>query len=156
METLVIIAIVIVVLLVLVGVVATRSSARRSSAPAAPRIEVPIGPDASAEVDRLLAAGKKIEAIKVYRDATGTRLADAKDRIDRWAPGTTAVPIVPAVQPQDPASFRASLPASVAAEIDSLLAAGRPIEAIKLVREQSRLGLAESKRVIDHWTPGTF
>lgn len=153
METLVIISIVIVVLLVLVGIVATKGSGRRSAS--APRIETPVTPDAAAEVDRLLAAGRKIEAIKVYRDATGARLADAKDRIDRWAPGTTAVPIVPAAPPaQDPASFRASLPASVAAEIDSLVADGRPIEAIKLLRETSALGLGEAKRVIDHWTPG--
>ncbi len=38
------------------------------------------------EIAGLLAEGKKIEAIKVYREATGKGLKDAKDFIDALIP----------------------------------------------------------------------
>ncbi|WP_199836308.1 ribosomal protein L7/L12, partial [Streptomyces sp. NRRL F-4489] len=38
-----------------------------------------------AEVDDLLAKGKKIQAIKVYREATGAGLAEAKEAVERRA-----------------------------------------------------------------------
>jgi ribosomal protein L7/L12 len=37
------------------------------------------------EVTRLLRAGKRIEAVKVYREATGSGLKEAKDAVDRMA-----------------------------------------------------------------------
>jgi hypothetical protein len=37
------------------------------------------------EVIALVRAGKKIEAIKVFREATGSSLSDAKDAVDRIA-----------------------------------------------------------------------
>jgi ribosomal protein L7/L12 len=43
------------------------------------------------------------------------------------------------------------LPVSAAAQIDHLLSANQQIQAIKLFREHTGLGLAESKRAIDHW-----
>ncbi|MCK7623961.1 ribosomal protein L7/L12 [Streptomyces sp. RS10V-4] len=36
-----------------------------------------------AEVDALLAQGKKIQAIKVYREVTGEGLAEAKEAVER-------------------------------------------------------------------------
>jgi hypothetical protein len=49
-------------------------------------VELPRHP-ATDEIDALVAAGKKIEAIKVYRQATGAGLAEAKRAIDAgtWA-----------------------------------------------------------------------
>lgn len=43
-----------------------------------------------------LAAGRKIEAIKIYREATGKGLAEAKEFIDA---------LVPKLQEQDPERF---------------------------------------------------
>ncbi|GAA1730707.1 hypothetical protein [Aeromicrobium alkaliterrae] len=40
-------------------------------------------------------------------------------------------------------------------EISALVATDQKIQAIKRLREESRLGLAEAKGVIDHWDPAT-
>ncbi|MEW1750236.1 ribosomal protein L7/L12 [Streptomyces angustmyceticus] len=36
-----------------------------------------------AEIDQLLAQGKKIQAIKVHREVTGSGLAEAKEEVER-------------------------------------------------------------------------
>lgn len=116
-------------------------------------------PAVIAEIDRLVAADKKIHAIKVYRQHTGVRLQEAKDRIDHWSVSTTA-PHLAAVSnaaaayssiTATPSSVRGALPASVAAEVDHLVAADQKINAIKLVREHTGLGLKESKDVVEAW-----
>lgn len=47
------------------------------------------------ELQGLIQAGRKIEAIKVYREATGAGLAEAKEAVermvDRGAPGTSSI-----------------------------------------------------------------
>lgn len=119
-------------------------------------------PEVIAEIDRLVAAGQKIHAIKVYRDRTGTSLKEAKDRIDHWSASTTGVHASPvshatpahsAITPAaaTPSSVRASLPASVATDIDRLVASGSAIAAIKVLRQHSGLGLKESKDLIEAW-----
>lgn len=116
-------------------------------------------PQVVAEIDRLVAAGQKIHAIKLYREHAHVGLKEAKDRIEHWSISTTA-PHPAAVSHAAAASsaasprtgsLRGSIPAAVAAEIDRLIAAKQPIQAIKLLREHTGLGLAESKRAIDHW-----
>ena len=118
-----------------------------------------LSPTAIAEIDRLVAAGQKIQAIKVYRENTGVRLQEAKDRIDHWSVSTTA-PHLAAVSNASaayssitatPSSVRGALPASVAAEVDRLIAADQKIHAIKLVREHTGLGLKASKDVVEAW-----
>ncbi|KQQ67367.1 ribosomal protein L7/L12 [Microbacterium sp. Leaf320] len=116
-------------------------------------------PAAIAEIDRLVAAGQKIHAIKLYRQHTGVRLQEAKDRIDHWSVSTTA-PHLAAVSnaaaahssiTATPSSVRGALPASVSAEVDRLVSADQKIQAIKLVREHTGLGLRESKDVVEAW-----
>ncbi|WP_040775691.1 ribosomal protein bL12 [Nocardia pneumoniae] len=46
---------------------------------------VPSG-DGMAEIDALLAQGKKIHAIKRYRELTGSGLKEAKDAVERRYP----------------------------------------------------------------------
>lgn len=46
---------------------------------------------------------------------------------------------------------RASLPPHVIAEIEGRIASQNPIAAIKALRENSDLGLADAKRVVDSW-----
>ncbi|WP_372968031.1 ribosomal protein L7/L12 [Microbacterium sp.] len=118
-------------------------------------------PSAIAEVDRLVAAGQKIQAIKLYRQHTGARLQEAKDRIDHWSVSTTA-PHLAAVShaaaasssiTATPSSVRGALPASVVSEVDRLIAGDQKIHAIKLVREHTGFGLKQAKDIVEAW-PG--
>ena len=116
-------------------------------------------PTAIAEVDRLVAAGQKIQAIKLYRQHTGVRLQEAKDRIDHWSVSTTA-PHLAAVSnaaaasssiTATPSSVRGALPASVVSEVDRLIAGDQKIQAIKLVREHTGFGLKQAKDIVEAW-----
>ena len=87
------------------------------------------------------------------------RLQEAKDRIDHWSVSTTA-PHLAAVSNASavhssttatPSSVRGALPASVSSEVDRLVSADQKIQAIKLVREHTGLGLKESKDVVEAW-----
>lgn len=131
------------------------STAPSASAAAAPGLT----PEVVAEVDRLVVAGQKIHAIKVYRDHSGVSLKEAKDRIEHWSVSTTAphpAAVSHTTAPHSsitatPSSVRASLPPSVASTIDAQVAGGSAIAAIKTLREHTGLGLKESKNVIDAW-----
>ncbi|MBE7953083.1 ribosomal protein L7/L12 [Microbacterium oxydans] len=130
-------------------------TAPSASAAAAPGLT----PEVVAEVDRLVVAGQKIHAIKLYRDHSGVSLKDAKDRIEHWSVSTTAphpAAVSHTTAPHSsitatPSSVRASLPPSVASTIDAQVAGGSAIAAIKTLREHTGLGLKESKNVIDAW-----
>lgn len=134
----------------------TSHTLQTTAAPVVGGAVQPLPADAAAEIDRLLADGQKIVAIKLYRDRTGVGLKEAKDRIESWAPGTgTALPSSPLATPRsDALSPRASLPPDVAAEVDRLVAAAQKISAIKLVRDHTELGLKEAKQLVDAWTIG--
>lgn len=84
-----------------------------------------------------LRRGNTIEAIKLLRESSGLGLKEAKDIIDAHLHGNPA-PVV-AAAPASP------LPSAVVAALQR----GDKIEAIKLLREQSGLGLKEAKDVIE-------
>jgi ribosomal protein L7/L12 len=86
-----------------------------------------------------LEKGNVIEAIKLLRDGTGLDLKQSKDTIDEHMRGNTSfsTPSTPA-QP-------AALPPAVA----QALAKGSKIEAIKLLREQTGMGLKEAKDAVE-------
>lgn len=84
----------------------------------------------------LLRAGQKIEAIKRYRELTGVGLKDAKDAVEAMERGD-AVPVTTAPAPVS------------AANVQALLREGKKLEAIKLYREQSGLGLKEAKDAVE-------
>lgn len=50
----------------------------------APRAPVSLSPAVAAEIDALVAADHKIQAIKLYREHTGLGLKDSKLAIDHW------------------------------------------------------------------------
>ena len=141
------------------------TTARTAPASSASTAVSGLTPDVVAEIDRLVASGQKIHAIKLYRDRSGVGLKEAKDRIDHWSVSTTAphlaavsnatavhssiIPAAPTVS-----SVRAALPAPVASDIDGLVAGGAKIAAIKTLREHTGLGLKESKDLIEAWVPG--
>lgn len=91
-------------------------------------------PGLSSVVDAL-GAGQKIEAIKRYRELTGVGLKEAKDAVEALERGE-AVPVT-----QTSAAPNAS--------VQDLLREGKKLEAIKLYREQSGLGLKEAKDAVE-------
>lgn len=133
-----------VVLVVLV--VSSRNQVDVSSLRPTPR---PVAPTVlgSGEVQDLLRAGKKIEAIKRYRELTGQGLKESKDAVEAMEQGQAVE-----VREKPPASPARTITGELAIddpELRSHLAADRPIEAIKRYRELTGLGLKESKDAIE-------
>ncbi len=91
-----------------------------------------------------LQEGQTIEAIKRLRQSSGLGLKEAKDRIDAYQQGkpmqTTA------------SASGTTLPASVQAALST----GNKIEAIKLLREQTGLGLKEAKDAVEAMSDSGF
>ncbi len=105
----------------------------------------------TAQITRLIQDDRKIEAIKVLREHTVLGLKEAKDAVERWDLSAAApAPRDIALQNSVDGGASELLP-HVRAEIDSLITAGNPIKAIKVVREHTGLGLKEAKDVIDNW-----
>lgn len=86
-----------------------------------------------------IAAGRMIDAIKLYRDATGAGLAEAKEAVALIAAGKPPKVDGQAARPDEAAMQR----------IRSEIAAGNPIEAIRLYRAATGLGLKEAKDAVD-------
>lgn len=85
-----------------------------------------------------IAAGNKIEAIKLYRDATGAGLAEAKEAVELIAAG------------KPPQAAESRTPDAAAMDlVREWISAGNIIEAIKIYREATGLGLKESKDAVD-------
>jgi len=88
------------------------------------------------ELRALLAAGRKIEAIKQYRVATGAGLADAKNAVEALERGGSL-------------STKEAVGSAFEDEILSLMRQGQKIAAIKLYREKTGVGLKEAKDFIE-------
>lgn len=103
------------------------------------------------EIANLLRAGRKIDAIKVYRAVTGASLRDAKAAVEHLelygtlAGATSQFEVVP-----QPASVVEMDPQSVLlAEIAQLISRGQKIQAIKVYRQHTGTGLADAKNAVD-------
>jgi ribosomal protein L7/L12 len=92
----------------------------------------------------LVRAGKKIEAIKQVRERTGAPLKDAKEAVEAVQRKVLPHPVV---------AVREARPKIPHEQLDEallpLVREGRKIEAIKLHREQTGLGLRESKEYVE-------
>jgi ribosomal protein L7/L12 len=98
-----------------------------------------LGADASPE--QLLRAGRKIEAIKRYRELTGVGLQEARDAIEALESGRS-VTLPP----------KSSLLRQVNdSEIEAQIRSGHLIDAIKLYREKNGVGLKEAKDAVEAW-----
>ena len=90
-----------------------------------------------AELQDLLAAGKKIEAIKLHRERTGSGLAEAKEAVE-------------ALEREEEVG---DVPLEQAGEVEehlvALLRQGKRIEAVKLCHHETGLGLKDAKAVVD-------
>lgn len=84
--------------------------------------------------------GEKIAAIKVYREATGAGLKEAKDFVEALEQTLATGELPPA----------AALPSSSeATQLVELVRGGRKIEAVKLYRERHGVGLKEAKDAVE-------
>ncbi len=90
------------------------------------------------DIKAQIATGNKITAIKLYREATGAGLAEAKQAVELIAAGkpppsgAVATPSVDAMQ-----------------EVSALVLAGKKIEAIRLYRQAAGVDLKDSKDAVD-------
>ena len=125
------------------------SSLDGSTVVIAPRpavVEPALTMDVEADARALLAAGHKIEAVKRVRELTGLGLKASNDYVEALARGLA--PEAPALRER----VRFESPASaeeIEATLRALVADGQKIEAIKLVREQTGMGLKEAKDYVE-------
>jgi len=100
--------------------------------------------DLTLEVQSLLIQGRKIEAIKLLKEGSGIPLEAAKTAVDAMEKlgtlGTTTLSIT---------TNTTTLSQQDSAEIQRLIRQGEKIEAIKLIRDRTGLGLKEAKDVAD-------
>jgi ribosomal protein L7/L12 len=122
-----------------------RSPRLDAGAPAV-RAEPMLTGDLQADALTLLAAGRKIEAVKRVRELTGLGLKEAKDYVDALQQGLAVE--TPALRGAG-AWEGAAAPQELEAELRALVANGRKLEAIKLLRERSGIGLKEAKDFVD-------
>jgi ribosomal protein L7/L12 len=105
--------------------------------------------DQGGDIRVLVQSGQKIQAIKLYRERYGVGLKEAKDVIDAMAEGKEISFPPPSVSvPHDEPGIPASMDV-LHASIDGMLRQGQKIEAIKLYRERTSLGLKEAKDAVD-------
>jgi ribosomal protein L7/L12 len=81
-----------------------------------------------------------IHAIKLYRDATGASLAEAKAAVEEMAYGESIKP---------PSGTRDFDNPILNGRLKSLLSKGRKVDAVKIYREEYGVGLKEAKDAVD-------
>jgi ribosomal protein L7/L12 len=96
--------------------------------------------DRDQDIHDLIAAGQKIQAIKLYRDRYGAGLKEAKDAVEALEAGHP----LPSI-----GMFPNAAGATVDDEIDSLLRGRQKIQAVKLYRERYGGDLKAAKDAID-------
>jgi ribosomal protein L7/L12 len=100
-----------------------------------------------ATVSRELSAGHKLNAIKIYREATGAPLADAKRAIDTWfVPGRG-----PGVRDAAASWTEGRLTDEARARISELVLAGRRDDAMSLYAEATGASDSEARAIIRTW-----
>ena len=92
----------------------------------------------------LMQAGKKIEAIKLYRQETGSGLNEAKDAVEALAAGR---PIVR--RSGESVEALGVDPNSLEGQVLALMQGQKKIWAIKLYREQTGVGLKQAKDAVE-------
>ncbi|WP_330473959.1 hypothetical protein [Terrabacter sp. C0L_2] len=135
----VLVAIVVVVLVVIWGRVMGRKDPDREL--------VGLTDAVRAKVSREISAGHKINAIKIYREATGAPLADAKRAVDAWfVPGQG-----PGVRDAAASYTEGRLTDEGRARISELILAGRREDAMSLYAEATGASQSEAQAIIRTW-----
>lgn len=100
-----------------------------------------------AKVSREISAGHKINAIKIYREATGAPLTDAKRAVDSWfVPGQG-----PGVRDAAASFTEGRLTDEARARISELILAGRREDAMSLYAEATGASASEAQAIIRTW-----
>jgi ribosomal protein L7/L12 len=107
---------------------------------------MPLGAEQLGQIGYLIQQGKKIEAIKLVRTHTRLGLKEAKDYVEQLV--STGLPAGGAPPPSAPPAPR-QLSAEQLALVQNLLQQGKTIEAIKLVRMHTDMGLKEAKDYVE-------
>jgi ribosomal protein L7/L12 len=100
--------------------------------------------DLTAAIKGALLAGDKIGAIKLYRQQTGAGLAEAKEAVENLQAGFRQDGGARVVVPPGTTGSQ-----DQSAAIREALFASQKIQAIKLYREQTKVGLAEAKKAVE-------
>jgi len=100
-------------------------------------------PEQLRAIQSALQSGSKIEAVKLYRDATGASLAESKDAVEAMPVAPIPITDLPTILPT------AGMTPEKRNAIVSAISRGQKIEAIKLYRDATGLGLAESKDAVE-------
>ena len=116
---------------------------RAAEPPLAPAPEAKRSDALRTEVATLLAQGGKMEAIKLMRDKKGLPLAAAKEAVETICREEAIVTPAPGLM----ATIQRAQ--QMSEEVRRLAKTGRKVEAIKLLREKSGLGLKEAKDLVD-------
>ena len=95
----------------------------------------------SAEILSIWNSGSKVLAIKMLREQNGLGLAEAKQLLESADTGADAA--------DSPLALNSAIPASAELRIHAAMASGNKLEAVKLLKEATGLGLAEAKERID-------
>jgi large subunit ribosomal protein L7/L12 len=100
-------------------------------------MQPPTSDDLEARVRALLDQRQKIEAIKLYREETGSSLLDAKNAVEASEAGRGLhIP-------------EKNIPEGLEGDVLRLLGEGKKIPAIKLYRERMGVGLKEAKEAVE-------
>lgn len=97
-------------------------------------------PDQVQKIHELLHAKQIIQAIRLYREATGVGLAEAKQAVEEMA-------LVEVTKP--PSGVRSYDDPVMESKIKSLLAKGKKVDAVKIYREEYGIGLKQAKDAVD-------
>ena len=92
-----------------------------------------------AEILSIWNSGSKVLAIKLLREQSGLGLAEAKQLLES----------TDADAADSPLAMYSAIPASAELRIHAAMASGNKLEAVKLLKEATGLGLAEAKERID-------
>ena len=97
-----------------------------------------------AEILSIWNSGSKVLAIKLLREQSGLGLAEAKQLLESADAGAADSPL----------AMNSAIPASAELRIHAAMASGNKLEAVKLLKEATGLGLAEAKERIDEAMQG--
>lgn len=125
--------------LVLVGVVIALS--RRNGVEVVSLRPPPPGGPGLQSPEELVRVGRKIEAIKRYREIHGVGLKEAKDAVEAFEHNGNVMAL--------PA--KSVLREVNDSEIEAQIRSGHLIDAIKLYREKNGVGLKEAKDAVEAW-----
>jgi ribosomal protein L7/L12 len=106
-------------------------------------LQSPASDELEQQVRSLLDRGEKIEAIKLYREATAASLLDAKNAVEALERGG------PLAEPAAPQEGVAPSQGDWEHEVLKRLEAGQKIDAIRWYREQRGVGLKEAKEAVE-------